>query len=229
MTEIRELRKKAGLTQEEAADKCNINPTTFGSYERGDRVPPYPTMDKIRRVLGDRWGAISSATSSDHIRTVNVLHAGAGPGQATSEEEEIVLDDRLFEGSGIDFDKHSFIRVQGSSMEPYLRHGQIVAVEPTERVLGQDIYVYWRSDEEGHVVSIVQNTPNGIEIEKRGPQPSKVRWEHQEGEIFKSDEGTVRIHVLGRVLVSFASPARQISSVNEASRLGAQAAISVKS
>jgi transcriptional regulator with XRE-family HTH domain len=52
MNEVKELRESSGLTQEEAAEKLHINPSTLASYEQGRRTPDYKTMDKIRRELG---------------------------------------------------------------------------------------------------------------------------------------------------------------------------------
>lgn len=224
MTEVKRLREQTGLTQEGAAARLNMKKSTFASYEQGRRTPDYKTMDRIRKVLGGKDTSPAATEASPHVRRVQVQHAGAGPGQAEEAEEEIVLDERLFKGSGVDFDCHLFVRVAGSSMEPVLSHGQIVAAERTDHVKGQDIYVYWRDDENSYVLAIVQSTPNGLEVEKRGPDPSRTEWTHEREDMYRSEDGdTARIKIVGRVLGSFGRPARQIAAQNEAARHAALA------
>jgi len=224
MNEIKSLRKDADLTQREAADLLNINKNTLASYEQGRRKPSYDVMDKIRRVLGSGDTAPTGSGMPDHARRVRLRHAGAGPGRSTDATEEVILDERLFAGSGIDFDDHEFIRVKGSSMEPILSHGQVVFVEPVDRVQGSDIYVYWRGDERGYVVAIIENTRAGLHIEKRGPSPTSTEWEHQKGDLYESENGEqVRLSIWGRVLGSFGRPAQQIAAQNEAARHAALA------
>lgn len=44
---LRGLRKKEGLTQEEAAKKLDIARTTYSGYERGTSEPDFNTLNKI--------------------------------------------------------------------------------------------------------------------------------------------------------------------------------------
>jgi len=223
-TETRKLREEAGLTQQEAANECDIPLRTFQAYDRGDREPPASKMDHIRTVLG---GQKAPRDLPSTVRKVRVHHAGAGPGQSASGDEEILLDERLFEGSGVDFDGHEFIRIRGSSMEPILSHGQIVYCERTSNVSGQDLYVYWRGDEDGYVVAIIDSLPDGgLRIEKRGPSGSVTEWKHLREHMYESEAGQrVRLKIWGRVLGSFGRPAQQIAAEESAAR---HAAIALK-
>ena len=49
---IRRVRKKRGLTQEEAAEKAKIHVSTLGRIERGESNPPIQTISKIAYALG---------------------------------------------------------------------------------------------------------------------------------------------------------------------------------
>jgi len=225
MNEIKQLREESGLTQKEAADCLNMNDRTFGAYERGERTPDYKTMDKIRRVLGSGKATPAGAALSEHVRRVRVQHAGGGPGQAPDAEEQIILDERLFSGSGIDFDDHVFIRVKGNSMGEILPHGQIVFAEPTTQVVGQDIYVYWRGDEEGNVVAIIDRIPGGLRIEKRGPTRSVTEWSHVEGDLYEDERGRqAEIRIKARVLGAFSRPAKELAE-RQASAISAATAL----
>jgi transcriptional regulator with XRE-family HTH domain len=49
---IRELRKKAGLSQEALADKCGLDRTYIGGIERGERNVGLRNIAVIARCLG---------------------------------------------------------------------------------------------------------------------------------------------------------------------------------
>jgi len=225
MNEIKQLREQSGLTQKEAADRLNMNDRTFGAYVRGERTPDYKTMDRIRRVLGTGETTPAGAPLPEHVRRVRIQHAGGGPGQAPDAEEEILLDERLFAGSGIDFDDHVFIRIKGNSMGEVLSHGQIVFAEPTCEVVGQDIYVYWRGDEEGNVVAIIDRVPGGLRIEKRGPTRSVTEWKHVGGDLYENERGRqTAIQIKARVLGAFSRPAKELAE-RQASAISAATAL----
>lgn len=48
---IKKLRKKAGLTQEQLAEKSNLSPSFLGHIERGTRVASLQTLVSICRAL----------------------------------------------------------------------------------------------------------------------------------------------------------------------------------
>jgi transcriptional regulator with XRE-family HTH domain len=48
---IRTLRKAKGWTQEDLAEKANINNSYFGGIERGDRNISLETLDKVIKAL----------------------------------------------------------------------------------------------------------------------------------------------------------------------------------
>lgn len=48
---VKRLRKKHGLTQEQLADKVRVTPTYIGFIEQSQRNPSIKTADKIARAL----------------------------------------------------------------------------------------------------------------------------------------------------------------------------------
>ncbi len=50
----REARNRAGLTQEEVAERVGISPEVYGRMERGGFLPSTPTLFKLCHVLGVR-------------------------------------------------------------------------------------------------------------------------------------------------------------------------------
>ena len=49
---VAELRKKAGLSQEHFAFKCDVDRTYIGTIERGEKSPTLNTIEKIAYALG---------------------------------------------------------------------------------------------------------------------------------------------------------------------------------
>lgn len=53
---IKEARKKAGITQQELANRLETTPQNLSQYENGKRQPKLETLDKIATALGiDVW------------------------------------------------------------------------------------------------------------------------------------------------------------------------------
>jgi len=220
MSEIKKLRQSAGLTQSEAADRLDMNENTFGSYERGERTPTYKQMDKIRAVLGEAAGRPQVA-QNEHLRTVQVHAASAGRGGSPDETTEMVLDERFLEGTGISVDSHEWVRLVGSGLEPLLSHTQVVAIDPCERVLGDDIYVYHCEGADSYVVAILSNVRGGLQIETKGPSPDTTLLEHLGDGRYRDPEGREStIEILGRVVGATLNPSRVLSKRNEAARQG---------
>lgn len=53
--DVRKARKKAKLTQEEAAKKADITTTYFAQIERGEVNPSYDVVVKIAKVLNTKF------------------------------------------------------------------------------------------------------------------------------------------------------------------------------
>jgi transcriptional regulator with XRE-family HTH domain len=49
---VAELRRKAGMSQEHFAFKCDVDRTYIGTIERGEKSPTLNTIDKIAYALG---------------------------------------------------------------------------------------------------------------------------------------------------------------------------------
>jgi transcriptional regulator with XRE-family HTH domain len=49
---LRELREKAGLTQQQLADKAGIPVTSLRNHEQGQRSPSWAAVVKLSKALG---------------------------------------------------------------------------------------------------------------------------------------------------------------------------------
>jgi transcriptional regulator with XRE-family HTH domain len=57
---IRQLRKQAGLSQEQLAERASTDLTQIGGLERGTRNPSYTTLVRVAEALKTRVGEIAT-------------------------------------------------------------------------------------------------------------------------------------------------------------------------
>lgn len=143
---LKTLRKRAGLSQEEAAGRANIHPQTWRNYERGQRLMDNPTLRKVTAALG--------STPEEHALEVlrlsgpaperafgsgmeergrvlrlpvgGVAHGGAlRPAMFDEPSDPEVLDFEAFFTPGT-----RVLRLSGMSMYPYADAGGFVTYNP---------------------------------------------------------------------------------------------------
>jgi len=79
-TTIKKARIKTGLTQEEAAVKIGIHPTTLNKYEGGSRTPSGKVLSSMAQLFG---------VSMDSLLNTEV---GTHPSNETDKEEKMYKD-----------------------------------------------------------------------------------------------------------------------------------------
>lgn len=217
MSEIKALRKAAGLTQQEAADRLDLNRHTFAAYERGDRTPDYPTGKRIREELGGETEGLP-----DGVVPIEVQSAAAGRGKGIDQTEKLYFDRGLLTGTPFEVEDVDFMRVLGSGLEPALSHRQLAITEPVDRIVGDDIYCYHCSASGGVVMGIMSAVPAGIELETRGLNPKTELLRHVEGDTYADADGNQSdITLIGRIVLGVGNPADTLSRMNEAARVTA--------
>lgn len=63
---VRQLRKRAGMSQEQLAERMATDLTQVGGIERGTRNPSYTTLVRLAAALDTRVGAITNL--ADRLR-----------------------------------------------------------------------------------------------------------------------------------------------------------------
>lgn len=71
-TKIRELRKKAGMTQSELARKLEISASAVGMYEQGRREPDNETILKICNFFGTTTDFLFGKSDESCIKAKNM-------------------------------------------------------------------------------------------------------------------------------------------------------------
>ena len=83
---LRVMRKEAGLTQGDLAEKASLNPTMLSRYERGARTPQIETLDAILVALGTDLRGLADALDTVNGRTPP-LSIAAAPQDAEGREQ----------------------------------------------------------------------------------------------------------------------------------------------
>ncbi len=65
---LRELREKAGLTQEALARKADLSTFTISKLEKGDTDPSWSTVRKLAHALGVSVAAFNDGTSTEETK-----------------------------------------------------------------------------------------------------------------------------------------------------------------
>ena len=106
-------------------------------------------------------------------------------------------------------EKAFWMRVQGGSMEPWIRDGEIILVERCDHVTGPGRYAYWLDEDEGYLVKHFDRLAGGVlEITQYGGEPKTTLYEpvrdsENDGALegYRNPDGRFcRIEIQGRVV-----------------------------
>lgn len=86
---VRELRKKAGMTQSELAQRLNISPSAVGMYEQGRREPDHSMLMKLCEVFHTTSDKLIGITHKQGYREINELIDEFG--DVLSEEQALMF------------------------------------------------------------------------------------------------------------------------------------------
>ncbi|MBO6180436.1 helix-turn-helix transcriptional regulator [bacterium] len=91
---IKELRKNAGLTQEQLAEMINIETTSLSGIESGRHFPSLPTLEKIALSLNKE---LKSLFDFNHLHSIDTMKNVIKNNIDKLSEEKISFIYRFFE------------------------------------------------------------------------------------------------------------------------------------
>ena len=68
------LRKREGITQKELADRIGLTRSSIAMYEKGDRVPPFETLERIADFYNVSMSFLSGSDSEWESAFIERLH-----------------------------------------------------------------------------------------------------------------------------------------------------------
>lgn len=133
------LRERKQLTQQQLADKLDISRSTVGMYENGSREPDFETLELIAdffNVNMDRLIGNLNPTDKRIIPVLGYVRAGL-PIEAVENilDYEEISEDMARQG------EYFALKIKGDSMEPRMREGDVVIIKKQNIVDNGDIAV----------------------------------------------------------------------------------------
>jgi len=169
--------------------------------KRGDVISPrYGTYTLPARESGDEMTAVQKEAD---VMTLPVEVTGAGDPADDANGAIVVSRRQLRSALGYaPADDNAFaIKIQGTSMEPWLRDGQIVICLRADAVEAPGRYVFWSGDGGYQVKDIERAGDEALRITQHGPNPRTEILEHIEEDEYRGEAGrTHTIKIKGRVV-----------------------------
>lgn len=156
--QVRRIREKRGLSQEQLAERLGYTRQNIGSIEKGGSMPRYPEIQRLAEALGVTEAELLNGDHSlaRHIeafeddqglgkfgvvRRVPVVSWVAASAFASSADPfPVGTGDEYV--NAVDVGARCFaLRVQGPSMEPEFRNGSIIIVDPERSAKSGDFVI----------------------------------------------------------------------------------------
>lgn len=193
MERLRSVREQRNLSQKQVADYLGITSQAYGYYERGERNPGSDNLRKLANYFDVSVDYLlgrdqdQNQINNRYIPLLGSVPAGI-PIEAIEDVEEYIDIYPRFVKHGELF----ALRVQGDSMEPDLRNGDIVIVEKQEFVENGDVAVV-RVNGEDVTLKRVKLTNKGLMLIPSNPAYDPV--------FFDSDQvATLPVTIIGKVI-----------------------------
>lgn len=193
MERLRSVREQRNLSQKQVADYLGITSQAYGYYERGERNPGSDNLRKLANYFDVSVDYLlgrdqdQNQINNRYIPLLGSVPAGI-PIEAIEDIEEYIDIYPRFVKHGELF----ALRVQGDSMEPDLRNGDIVIVEKQEFVENGDVAVV-RVNGEDVTLKRVKVSTKGLMLIPSNPAYDPV--------FFDSDQvATLPVTIIGKVI-----------------------------
>jgi phage repressor protein C with HTH and peptisase S24 domain len=160
--ELKDLRYDQDLTQEQAAEMCDVSVGTWQSWEQGRHTPNAAKLDYVRSTLDARNKSAKKHVQKDRESqtTLPLLSVSAEAGSScnlwqTAIRSYMSVDRSVISTeTGADPDRLAVVPVSGNSMEPTISAGDRVVVvrrgrEPS--IIEGCVYI-WRSSRRGVIL-----------------------------------------------------------------------------
>jgi len=200
-SKVRQLRKDAGLTQEEAAQECSIPLRTFADYDRGETEPPADRMDHIRRVLGGEEKAVASVSQNHNL---GGPHIKEYPVADSDDTPTVTIDERVIDVRGGMPQNAEAHRVNDRWMGPWME-ADLALIEPKDFIDGPGRYcVRWASGNDKVILEAWRHSNSEVAIRTHAPENTAILEEVErngDSVLFARPDGSeLHVEVIGLVV-----------------------------
>lgn len=167
MNNIKEFRKKAGLSQFELAELCGVHQTAVSQWEQGRTNPDTDTLVALSHIFHTSLGSILGLDSPDDPVMISVKGLVYN-GEITFIEDEDVCEFVALSPEFAHGDEFFALRVEGNTMYPSFREDDIIIIHQQTHVDDNEMVVAVESRKKAFLKRIrVQD--NGIMLLAENP------------------------------------------------------------
>ena len=184
------LREKKQITQQQLADKLKISRSTIGMYENGSREPDFETLELIADFFNINMDRLIGNLNPNMKRMIPVL--GLVRAGIPMDAVEHIID---YEEIGEDMARQGEffgLQIKGDSMEPRITEGDVVIVRKQPDVESGEIAIVLINGDEA-TIKKVQKFNGGINLIPSNPAYDVMTYTNEQIE-------KLPVRVLGKVV-----------------------------
>lgn len=187
---LRILRERKEMTQQQLADALKISRSTIGMYEKGNREPDFETLELIADFFNVDMGRLIGNLTPKKGNWIPVL--GSVRAGLPMEAVENILDyEEISEEMARQGDFFA-LQIKGDSMEPKISDGDVVIVRKQPDVESGEIAIVLVNGDEA-TIKKVQKFTGGINLVPSNPAYEVKTFTNQQIE-------TLPVKILGKVV-----------------------------
>lgn len=187
---LRILRERKEMTQQQLADALKISRSTIGMYEKGNREPDFETLELIADFFNVDMGRLIGNLTPKKGNWIPVL--GSVRAGLPMEAVENILDyEEISEEMARQGDFFA-LQIKGDSMEPKISDGDVVIVRKQPDVESGEIAIVLVNGDDA-TIKKVQKFVGGINLVPSNPAYEVKTFTNQQIE-------TLPVKILGKVV-----------------------------
>ena len=160
------LREKKELTQQQLADALGISRSTIGMYENGNREPDFETLEAIADFFNISMGRLIGNLAPQKGKWIPVL--GLVRAGLPMDAVEYIIDyEEISEDMARQGDFFG-LQIKGDSMEPRIKEGDVVIVRKQPDIESGEIAIVLVNGDEA-TIKKVQKFNGGINLIPNNP------------------------------------------------------------
>ncbi|QDG78824.1 helix-turn-helix transcriptional regulator [Labrenzia sp. PHM005] len=180
-----------GLSPSGLARRAGLDPTTFNRSKRvaGDGRPRWPSTESLAKILEATGEGLKSFAA--RVETPDRVTSPALPKvpfAGLSDVTEQAAFDPTGQPQGTLWETVTFpaadnqsvfaLQVSGDNLLPLYRQGDVIIVAPSSAVSRGDRIIIKPSEDHLAVYTLLQRTPERLNVQTIGDKPEKIAFEH---------------------------------------------------
>lgn len=184
------LREKKQMTQQQLADKLKISRSAIGMYENGSREPDFETLELIADFFNINMDRLIGNLNPNIKRMIPVL--GLVRAGIPMDAIEHIIDYEEISEAMARQGEHFGLQIKGDSMEPKISEGDVVIIRKQEDVDSGEIAIALINGDEA-TIKKVQKFPGGINLIPNNPSYDVMTYTNEQIE-------NLPVRILGKVV-----------------------------